>query len=132
MIKNFLIVAQDNQGNENLPTRRLTTNTGTPEEPFWMNLGVAWIKKNTKGETFLSCKLEDDRTYKNKDGVDVEVKGKVIILEEEYRYLKNCEERCKFLTSPQDDGTVIDMARHSLNSADEQKRNDKVLDEIGF
>lgn len=121
-------MAQDNQGNEKMPNRRLTANTRTQEDPFWVNLGVAWVKKNTKGETFLSCALETDRTYKNKEGVEVVVKGKVIIEEEEYNFLKNCEERCKYLTS---DGK-IDMAKHPLNSETEQKAIDSHLDSIGF
>lgn len=133
MIKSFIIVAQDNKGNEKMPTRRLTTNTGTPEEPFWMDLGVAWIKKNVKGETFLSALLNTNRTYKNQEGKDVFVNGLVMITENEYARLKDCEARCAFLTSPTEEHPVgIDMAKHPLNGEAEQKAHDEALSEIGF
>ena len=133
MIKNFIIVAQDNQGNDKLPNRRITANTRTQEDPFWVTLGVAWVKKNAKGETFLSCKLEDDRTYTTKEGVEVNVKAQVIITEEEYNYLKNCEARVKMLTSPTPEfPNGIDLAKHPLNSPAEQAEYDNELDSIGF
>lgn len=133
MIQNFIIVAQEAK-TETQPTRRLTTNIGTPENPIWKDLGVAWVKKNAKGETFLSAQLtKEDRTYKNKDGEDVTVKGYAMITVEEYNFLKNCEARCKFLTSPTDGHPAgIDLAKHPLNSEAEQKAYDKELEDIGF
>ena len=128
MINNFLVLKKDNQGNDNLPSRRLTANIGTKESAIWKDLGVAWLKKNAQGDAFLSVQLEKTRTYQNKDGETVNVDGYVIITEEEYNFLKNCEARVNMLTS---DGK-IDMAKHPLNSEAEQKAYDKELGDIGF
>lgn len=127
MIKNFIIVAQEAK-TENAPTRRLTTNTRTPEDPYFVDLGVAWVKKNKKGETFLSCQLENEREYQNKEGQTIKKEGFVILTEKEYKHLKNCEARCEFLTS---DGS-IDMATHPLNTPEEAKRIKENLGAIGF
>ena len=133
MINNFLVLKKDNQGNDNLPSRRLTANTGTKENPVWKDLGVAWVKKNAQGEPFLSVTLEKDREYTNRDGQTVKVDGYVIITESEYQNLKNCEARCQFLTSPTDGfENGIDMAKHPLNSDTEQANYDKTLADIGF
>lgn len=128
MIQNFIVVAKEATA-EGQPTRRLTANTGTQENPIWVDLGVAWVKKNAKGETFLSAQLQkEDKTYKNKEGLDVNIKAYTIISVEEYNFLKNCEARVNMLTS---DGK-IDMAKHPLNSEAEQKRYDNELADIGF
>ena len=133
MIQNFIVVAKEATV-EGQPTRRLTANTGTQENPIWVDLGVAWVKKNAKGETFLSAQLQkEDKTYKNKEGLDVNIKAYTIISVEEYNFLKNCEKRVEMLTSPTDGfPNGIDMAKHPLNSESEQKAYDKELEDIGF
>lgn len=133
MIKNFIIVAQEAR-TEKAPTRRLTANIGTQEAPIYKDVGVAWVKKNARGETFLSAQLNaEERTYKNKEGFDVTVPAYVIIDQKEYEHLKACEERVKFLTSPTEEfPNGIDMAKHPLNSESQQKEYDNHLSEIGF
>ena len=126
MINNFLVLKKDNQGNDNLPSRRLTTNTGTKENPVWKDLGVAWVKKNAQGEPFLSVTLEKDREYTNRDGQTVKVDGYVIITESEYRKLKLAEAKQARMTSPTDGyPNGINMATHPLNSEAEQKDIDE-------
>lgn len=135
MIKNISIFPNGKIGlgenGKELPNYDLSINLGTPENPVRKYIGSGWKKSYVKdGETkgYMSVTL-NNQFIKN-DGTKID--GYLVITEEEYNHLKNCEERCKFLTSPQEDGTVIDMARHPLNSPDEQKHNDKILDEIGF
>lgn len=133
MIKSFIVVAQEAK-TEKAPTRRITANIGTQESPIYKDLGVAWVKKNARGETFLSAQLNaEERTYKNKDGYDVTVPAYVIIDQKEYEFLKNCEKRVEMLTSPTDGfPNGIDIAKHPLNSHDEQKQYDDELSSIGF
>jgi hypothetical protein len=122
MIQNFIIVAQDNKGDERLPTRSLQTKTEDGSRTLY--IGSGWVRKNENGETFLSCAMK--KNWTSPDGKKYD--GYVVITEDEYTFLKNCEARVNMLTS---DGS-IDMAKHPLNSASEQKAYDDQLSQIGF
>lgn len=124
MIQNFIIVAKDQKGNENMPARSLQAKNGSET----LYIGVGWIKKNEAGQTFLSCQMSKERTTDANKTYD----GYLIISEKEYKRLKNCEARCEFLTSPDENGKSIDMAKHPLTSPKEQSEIDKNLEDIGF
>ena len=125
MIQNFTITVMDNNGNENLPTRKISTKIGDN----FVQVGSGWVKKDKNNNPFISCKLKDE--YRKEDGTVYD--GFVMITKKEYDKLKNCEARCEFLTSPTggfENG--IDMAKHPLNSASEQASYDQSLEAIGF
>jgi len=126
MIQSFLIVAKDTQGNDKMPNRRITTKI----EDSFLDLGVGWVKKNDKGETFLSCKLQEQRVHEGKT-----YPGYVILSEGEYARLKaeiaRLEPYAVGCISPDSNNPQgIDMVNHPLNS--NYKDNTPTLEEIGF
>lgn len=109
--------------------------------------GTRWISgfknditKNWKEGDVVEITITQNGEYLNFEAIEQEVKNDSFIKDEfmvirktEYEFLKNCEKRCEFLTSPTDGfENGIDLARHPLNSESEQKSNDDILAKIGF
>lgn len=118
MIQNFTITVMDNNGNENLPTRKISTKIGDN----FVQVGSGWVKKDKNGNPFISCKLKDE--YKKEDGTVYD--GFVMLSVKEYRKLKLAEEKQSHLTSPTNEfPNGINMATHPLNSDMEQKTIDE-------
>lgn len=80
-IKNFNIkkAYEPEEGYGNLPQRELTANIGSKEDPTWVTIGKGWIKKDARGEQYVSVALETDRSYNKKDGTEVNVDGWTLV-----------------------------------------------------
>jgi len=124
IFKNFIVVAQEARS-EKAPTRSIRAKEGDKTH----YLGVGWVKKTEDGSTYLSCQMQASRA--TEDGKTFP--GYLVIDEEEYNFLKNCEKRVEMLTSPTDGfPNGIDTAKHPLNSDTQQKAYDEELSSIGF
>lgn len=58
-MKNFILNRNNFKKTDKQPDYKLSVNIGTNEKPNYVQGGAGWIRKNSKGETFLSVTLSD-------------------------------------------------------------------------
>ena len=75
-MKNFTLFKNENKKSDKQPDYTMSGKVG--EE--YQDIGACWVKEGKKGK-YLSCSLQDARSYENKDGVQVEVPSFSIVEE---------------------------------------------------
>ena len=58
MIK-FFNLQKNNKKNDKQPDYRISVNLGEKDNANYVEAGACWIKKDSKGNNYLSCKLAD-------------------------------------------------------------------------
>ena len=58
MIK-FFNLQKNNKKNDKQPDYRISVNIGDKDKADYVDAGACWIKQNSKGQNYLSCKLAD-------------------------------------------------------------------------
>lgn len=79
MIQQFNIYKNDKKTTDAQPDYRMVAK----EDDVALELGAIWLKKSKEGKTYMSCKLQEARTYNGKD-----YDGYVLLKESEYDNLK--------------------------------------------
>lgn len=55
----FFNLQKNNKKNDKQPDYRISVNIGDKEKADYVEAGACWIKKDSKGNNYLSCKLAD-------------------------------------------------------------------------
>ena len=55
----FFNLQKNNKKNDKQPDYRISVNIGEKDNADYVEAGACWIKKDSKGNNYLSCKLAD-------------------------------------------------------------------------
>ena len=83
-MKNFTL-QKNKKTKETQPDYRMNVNIGDKENSNWVECGSCWIKKDSKGNNYLSCKLNDAYADHTKGvarkGFDLSMEGQTEIVQ---------------------------------------------------
>ena len=81
----FFNLQKNNKKNDKQPDYRISVNIGDKDKSDYVEAGACWIKQNSKGQNFLSCKLADAYADHTKNvarkGFELVMEGQTEIVE---------------------------------------------------
>lgn len=100
MVK-FFNLQKNNKKNDKQPDYRISVNLGDKEKADYAEAGACWIKKDSKGNNYLSCKLADAYADHTKN---VARKGFELVMEGQTELVKGYEDEQPDLPASDDVG----------------------------